>query len=99
MFECMEEKPPKPLRWVFDGMGSDLKARDEWKNSRGELCSGRIRYTISPNSAYWRIFLEGSHDSLAMGSCTDEADAKAQIEQWRLDHLEMPIWKMSNDGK
>lgn len=97
--ETMNTKELKPLRWCMeDAFSQNLKARDEWKDSRGAMGSGKIRYTIQASTGHWRIFLEGEFVSLAQGTSTDINNAKTQIEQWRLDHLEMPIFKHNQDN-
>ena len=98
---------PKPLRWcMWDAFSSNLKARDEWRTSTGLLASGKIRYVIEHRHVlvYWRIFIEGEHTTLAHSHVGTEQHAKDDIEAWRKDHLEMPIWKASqseieSDGK
>ena len=91
--EAQSELPK--LRWVAQSAFSkNLKARDEWRTKSGTLASGKIRYVIEHRHVlvYWRIFIEGEHTTLAHSHVGTEQHAKDDIEAWRNDHLEMPIW-------
>ncbi len=91
---------PKPLRWsMWDAFSSNLKARDEWRTSEGLLASGKVRYTVESRDArfYWRISNEGDYGSHAHGYCDTQEDAIREIEKWRQDHLEMPVFKCESE--